>query len=370
MYPATTRVEPSVPPRARVQLLEAIANEGMPVAREWILHRLRIAGDNTSTPRAVAEAVLRHVQDDVRYIPDPVALEIFNSVPQTLLMGGDCEDLATLFVSAYRSLGGRTRIVWITQAGKRLNHVTAQVSFDPWTVPDDQATWLWAEASVRGAAVGENPYDAAARLQDYQAVSPGTPTSYSIVTSTTDPAGMIVHPAGAITQTQLDDIIRVIRTTAQNDDQQRLEGLLNSAAIGAARAAGAQASAALQVIVPEALSGANTIAQTSINTAFDRLGSGPEIMQALGASLGQSAVAEINRELHRVTEALPTITANLSTSVENALTNAGGSAEQIGVATSNALLGAAVLFSGAILFSVAGGVALGATVGRRRGKAA
>lgn len=90
------------------------------------------------------------------YRSDPRGQEWFQHPVYTLFYGGDCEDLAGLFMALGKAVGLETDVVWINQPGKPLNHVSAKVR-----VGDE---WLWAEASVKGALLGEHPYAAIARL--------------------------------------------------------------------------------------------------------------------------------------------------------------------------------------------------------------
>jgi transglutaminase-like putative cysteine protease len=111
-------------------------------------------GLNTETERAVA--VLNYVQN-LGYIPDPPG-EWYQSGLYTIASrgkAGDCEDLAVLTVALLRLLGIDAWVWWLFQPGAALNHVTARANVDGKT--------QWAESSVRGAMLGENPYRAAAR---------------------------------------------------------------------------------------------------------------------------------------------------------------------------------------------------------------
>lgn len=105
--------------------------------------------------RQRAQAALTAAQSRA-YVPDPAGEEWFQSPGYTARFGGDCEDLASLFVLLARKLGLDARLVWITQPKQELNHVTAVVAYC--------GDWRWADASMRGARLGENPYDAVARL--------------------------------------------------------------------------------------------------------------------------------------------------------------------------------------------------------------
>ena len=91
------------------------------------------------------------------YHPDTPGKEEFQSLKWTIEHGGDCEDLASLVVALMWRLGYDAEVVWITQTGQDLNHVTARVKLDG-------ENWYWADASIDGAILGEDPYKAAERL--------------------------------------------------------------------------------------------------------------------------------------------------------------------------------------------------------------
>jgi transglutaminase-like putative cysteine protease len=91
----------------------------------------------------------------VPYVPDPPG-EWFQPVAYTLAHGGDCEDLAALVVALARALGLPARVVWMEEDPRLpLNHVSAQIFA--------RGVWLWAEATVPGARLGEEPHAAVAR---------------------------------------------------------------------------------------------------------------------------------------------------------------------------------------------------------------
>jgi transglutaminase-like putative cysteine protease len=117
--------------------------------------------------RELAARALRLVQA-LPYVPDPAGEEWFQPVDWTLRHGGDCEDLASALVAVAGAAGVPARLVWIDQPGQKLNHVSAQL----WVLERDPVEdgdprphdgWAWAEASVRGAALAEDPYRAAKR---------------------------------------------------------------------------------------------------------------------------------------------------------------------------------------------------------------
>ena len=128
----------------------------------------RIAAERLTEPEMAATA-LRLVQTHVRYVSDPVSAageptEQFQSVSETLDDGGDCEDLSALLCALFTLIGLRARLVWIDyeHLGAEQNHVSVKVQVN--------GTWMWAEPSVAGAVLGEEPRHAAIRTGDRRAV--------------------------------------------------------------------------------------------------------------------------------------------------------------------------------------------------------
>jgi transglutaminase-like putative cysteine protease len=125
----------------------------------------RIASLSPEEARAAVAAALLLWTQRRGYKPDPAGEEWFQPVPWTIARGGDCEDLSTLFVTLARAAGLRAQLVWIDQPSHALNHVTAQVYLGDYARRFGSSDgWAWAETSVLGARLGENPYHAAERL--------------------------------------------------------------------------------------------------------------------------------------------------------------------------------------------------------------
>lgn len=162
---APFRVADTTPPRERERILTEMAQAGSrdPLVqqaafkvRDAYAHWASGYPNLTKLERetALAQFLLRYVQYDARYIPDPPG-EWYQGAVFTLAWGGDCEDLAVLYVAMALVLGIRARVKWIDQRDYPLNHVTVQISLN--------GAWVYAEPSVQGAVVGESPEDAATR---------------------------------------------------------------------------------------------------------------------------------------------------------------------------------------------------------------
>lgn len=102
-----------------------------------------------------ASAILDYVQQ-LGYRLDDEG-EWWQGAVYTLRNGGDCEDLSVVTVAMMRCAGLDAALFWVTQRGAPLNHVTAAVRIN--------GRDLWADSSVRGAYLGENPLAAARRTQ-------------------------------------------------------------------------------------------------------------------------------------------------------------------------------------------------------------
>lgn len=201
---APWRVPDETPVCDRVKLLNDLATDGMryPAVRSlatWVYQRARFqaskfadAAKSDATmrqtmagpswwPRLLALEALRTVQS-LPYVHDPVGEEWLQTAnftmtggPNGIPHGGDCKDLSVLLVAIDRLLGLRAEPYWVTQNGQSINHVTARVWLD--------GKWFWEDGSIRGAMLGESPYEAEARLG-------------SGVAKSLHAAGKIVAPAG------------------------------------------------------------------------------------------------------------------------------------------------------------------------------
>lgn len=99
-----------------------------------------------------------------RHDPPGVADVVSLSLACVERDGGDCEERSVYLVArvtaraALTRAGVRAELGWIPQEWAPLDHVTARVY-----IPG--RAWLWADATVPGAAVGEHPWTAARRLR-------------------------------------------------------------------------------------------------------------------------------------------------------------------------------------------------------------
>lgn len=159
------RIPDTYPPRLREQILDAVANVAAtdPLVRE-LAERIAVEADARARPGQClsppcadlrARAILRYVQSRP-YEPDPDGQEWYAGLIYTIGYGGDCEELAALVVALARVVGIPGEVRWMDQPNHPLNHVTALLYVN--------GQWVWAEASVVGAQLGEHPQAAATRL--------------------------------------------------------------------------------------------------------------------------------------------------------------------------------------------------------------
>lgn len=152
------RVSDRTPICDRLALMEALVREGAADAavRAWMWR----PGDAPPVQppghgaRDKVAWALRRVQELPYWLyPDG---EVLHGAATTVRVGGDCKAVSVVFCAAMAALKVPCRVVWVDQPAASLNHVSAVVWLD--------GRWQWADASVRGAWVGEPPYAAARRL--------------------------------------------------------------------------------------------------------------------------------------------------------------------------------------------------------------
>jgi hypothetical protein len=100
----------------------------------------------------------------VPYVAGPSGVDQYQPVAWTLAHGGECKAKAVLFAALARRLGLDAWPEWITQDGQPLNHAVGVVRLDP-------PRPMWADGSIRGAALGESPYEALTHADDAHAVT-------------------------------------------------------------------------------------------------------------------------------------------------------------------------------------------------------
>lgn len=139
-------------PRQRERALNLYAREQAQTARV-----LELASKLRGFPRLErARLILLRVQA-AGYRPDQVGgADRLQSVACTLDNGGDCVELSCAVVALALASGLPAWCVWIPQPQAPQDHVAARIGLG--------GRVYWAEASILGADLGEDPYRAAARL--------------------------------------------------------------------------------------------------------------------------------------------------------------------------------------------------------------
>jgi transglutaminase-like putative cysteine protease len=160
-FPATPWCVPDTTDECyRITLINRIANEGMqrePVQKIAHLAKTRalLASGGVPSVPVTAIEVLRAVQS-IPYVDPNHDKECLQRTDYTIANGGECKALSAVLVAVARLAGLQADPVWVTQTGLPMNHVTSVIYIDG--IPE------WADASVRGAALGENPWEAVSRL--------------------------------------------------------------------------------------------------------------------------------------------------------------------------------------------------------------
>lgn len=159
------RVPPGVLPEAQGRAFAALAEayrddpEVVRVA-DRALALLASWGPDGREPhnRRLARAALR-VAQELPYVLDADGEQVVWPPDLTAVVGGDCDKLSVLLAAVYSRLGIAWRMAWLYQRGADADHFTLEAA------PDAPERWLTAEASVRYAELGENPYEALERVQ-------------------------------------------------------------------------------------------------------------------------------------------------------------------------------------------------------------
>lgn len=108
----------------------------------------------------IADAILSYVQRQVPYVADPADQEWYQGPVYTLAYGGDCEDLAVLVATLAKCAGLQADVYWIDQPEARLNHVVSRIEVG--------GAYLFADASISTAFLGEHPHSAVQRSQQFE----------------------------------------------------------------------------------------------------------------------------------------------------------------------------------------------------------
>lgn len=145
----------------RVAMMKAMAAQGInspsvQATAKFVAGRVAQMASYGNLQFLLAQEALRVVQG-LPYVPEKSGQDCYQTVEYTATYGGECKALTIYYVAVCRALGVDAEPVWITQSGQLINHVAAQVNIVG-RAP------MWADPSMRGARLGESPYEAIARL--------------------------------------------------------------------------------------------------------------------------------------------------------------------------------------------------------------
>lgn len=189
-YPAEPfRICDDTTEQNRSNILQDIAVRGTDKPELYALAQTvweRLKSFGIINPLSVAQEALNAVHH-LEYHPHPEG-EWFQPTEYTIIHGGNCEDLSTVLVALLLRLGVPAHVSWINQVDKPLNHVAVKINIG-------NNDWRWADPSIAGARVGEEPYEALARLAPHMHVSE---LQFRAARSYVLPKAMQRRPAGEI----------------------------------------------------------------------------------------------------------------------------------------------------------------------------
>lgn len=144
--------------------LDAIAHAGErdPALRALAARIMRDAGANQ---RRRAELALAAVQA-LPWRDESPSVERYQAVSRTLRLGGNCHDRSPVLVALLRVLGVPAHDTWMNQPKSERNHVMVSAVIDgaDCSAGVCRRGWCWAETTIKGARLCEDPYDAERRL--------------------------------------------------------------------------------------------------------------------------------------------------------------------------------------------------------------
>ena len=110
---------------------------------------------------AEIRALHAYVKDQIRYVRDPVGLELVQSPDKTIEIGqGDCDDKATLLAALLTATGHPARFIAVGFNGDPLSHVLVQTKVN--STGNDSKDWISLETII-DKPVGWFPPDVTSR---------------------------------------------------------------------------------------------------------------------------------------------------------------------------------------------------------------
>lgn len=145
---------------ATLKRMKELARAAVRAPDQSIRNRaISIFHDEGIPPRAYmreADALQRFVRDAIRYLRDPVNLELVQAPQRTLEIGaGDCDDKATLLASMLLATGKPARFLALGFKGGPLSHVLVEMK--------SGNRWIPMETILPGKPMGWMPPNATSR---------------------------------------------------------------------------------------------------------------------------------------------------------------------------------------------------------------
>lgn len=146
---------------ATLGIMKRLANEAVKaptqLARNQALEIFRSAGLRSREYIPEAQALQRWVQNCIRYVRDPVDVELVQTPEVTLkLRTGDCDDQATLLAAMLKATGHPAKFVAVGMNGAPFSHVLVETKIN--------SKWVAAETILK-KHFGWYPPDATSRYE-------------------------------------------------------------------------------------------------------------------------------------------------------------------------------------------------------------
>ncbi len=119
------------------------------IIRQKALEIFALAGVPPRKYLKEAEALHAFVRDRIRYVRDPVGLELVQAPERTLELGqGDCDDKSTLLGALLMATGHPSRITAVGFKGMPFSHVLVETKFTPAGRSPREGRWIPAETII------------------------------------------------------------------------------------------------------------------------------------------------------------------------------------------------------------------------------
>ncbi len=189
-------------PEYRLSVLAEITRNGAQsvIVQRWV----RALAVSANVEQNIVRLLI--AVQDLPYVPDDG--DTYQGVEYTLAYGGDCEDLDTLLGAAMLILNVPANLVYLEQPGAPQDHMTVTVEV--------RGQFCYAETTIPGARLCEDPYAAVARLGHGHRLRGSVNARGTGILSPTSPWKLLASPQNTWTQwVQLDNAQGWLNTAVQ-----------------------------------------------------------------------------------------------------------------------------------------------------------